>query len=87
MLIDGDIIKARLNTISLIASDVTISICSVSSTNTTQSRCYFILKCYLVKENPTEEEASDIRQISDRKCVGAYAKDLRGSPAPYWSGN
>jgi glutamate dehydrogenase len=38
----------------------------VSSANPTQLRCYFIAKCDFVKENPTEEEASDIRQISDR---------------------
>lgn len=39
---------------------------TVSSANPTQLRCYFVAKCEFVKENPTEAESMDIRQISDR---------------------
>ncbi|KAG5456179.1 MAG: hypothetical protein BJ554DRAFT_4148, partial [Olpidium bornovanus] len=42
------------------------SLGTVSNTVTTQLRCYFVAKCNFVNPEPTLEQQTDIRQISDR---------------------
>ncbi|KAI9281377.1 Glutamate/Leucine/Phenylalanine/Valine dehydrogenase-domain-containing protein [Umbelopsis sp. AD052] len=38
---------------------------TVSSSMTSQLRCYFVTKCHFVNENPTPEQETDIRQVAD----------------------
>jgi glutamate dehydrogenase len=46
---------------------------TVSSTHSTTLRCYFIRKCEFVKPNPTPEEMTDIRLVSDKVFLGKAA--------------
>lgn len=39
---------------------------TVSSSVSTQLRCYFVTKCSYVKDKPTDEDALDIRNIGDK---------------------
>jgi glutamate dehydrogenase len=38
---------------------------TVSSSLTSQLRCYFVTKCQFVNENPTPEQETDIKQVAD----------------------